>query len=414
MNTKPTAIRSVDPRRRWGSVLATALLASTFLVSGPLEHAAAETGAMIFPTSGSVPDGGMPGDSRDGGSRTHKGLDISAPTGTPVVAAAAGTVASIRCETDRGWTIRVSHSGGYQTIYQHLKANSWSVSAGQSVAQGAALAQVGTTGTSNGTCVAGAYGAHLHFEVLVNNTPNLAWATAAGLTHHSSVTSGTRINWTFPGLGSGGPAVPEAVARAYVTKLYFDLLGRAPDTQGLADWSRLLVNGTPYVDVANGITASDEYHGLLIAASYRQYLGREVDPAGAQGWLQTMRAGSQIEDVQANLVASPEFYANAGGTDTAWVARVYAVVLGRTAGASEINAWVAQLNGGASRVAVARGFLFSTEHLNSVVDGYYLALLDRHVDPTGQTTWVQHLQSGWRDEQVIAGLVSSPEYLNAA
>lgn len=227
--------------------------------------------------------------------------------------------------------------------------------------------------------------------------------------------AGQQVDFVYVGGPAGGgasaPVVPEATARAYVTKVYFDLLGRTPDAQGLDSWARALMNGTPYADVANGITGSDEYRGRLIDASYRQYLGREADAAGREGWLQTMRTGSRIEDVQASFVASDEFYAQAGGTDAGWVARLYTTVLGRSASTAEINGWVAQL-GGAGRLGVARGFLLSTEHLNAVVDGYYLALLDRHADPTGLATWVQKIQSGTRDEQIIAGIVSSPEYVN--
>ena len=63
-----------------------------------------------------------------------------------------------------------------------------------------------------------------------------------------------------------------------------------------------------------------------------------------------------------------------------------------------------------SRTQVAIGFLYSSEHLTTVVDGYYVDLLDRGIDPTGAASWVSAIQGGARDEQIIAGLVASDEY----
>jgi hypothetical protein len=63
-----------------------------------------------------------------------------------------------------------------------------------------------------------------------------------------------------------------------------------------------------------------------------------------------------------------------------------------------------------NRGTVALGFLYSTEHLTTVVDGYYVDLLRRHIDPSGQATWVGQIQACHRDEEIIASIVSSAEY----
>jgi hypothetical protein len=44
------------------------------------------------------------------------------------------------------------------------------------------------------------------------------------------------------------------------------------------------------------------------------------------------------------------------------------------------------------------------------VDGYYQWLLGRGIDPAGRQTWVRLIQTGSRDEQIIAGIISSDEY----
>jgi murein DD-endopeptidase MepM/ murein hydrolase activator NlpD len=89
--------------------------------------------------------------------RAHRGVDLSAPMGTRVVAPAAGTVRSVGWRLGYGLTVELQHSGGVVTRYAHLR--SAYVHRGDSVAVGTAIAAVGTSGLSTGP--------HLHFEVLV-------------------------------------------------------------------------------------------------------------------------------------------------------------------------------------------------------------------------------------------------------
>lgn len=91
----------------------------------------------------------------------HSGLDISAPQGTPVVAAAAGKVVSINgAGPSYGIHVVLEHAGGLYTLYAHLSAES--VSIGQQVAAGERIGYVGSTGNSSGP--------HLHFEVRTDPT----------------------------------------------------------------------------------------------------------------------------------------------------------------------------------------------------------------------------------------------------
>jgi murein DD-endopeptidase MepM/ murein hydrolase activator NlpD len=107
----------------------------------------------IWPVNGTVVSGfGM----RWG--RLHEGIDITASTGTPIWAAAAGTVIHAGWLGGYGNLVVVDHGDGLATAYAH--ASSILVSVGQSVAQGETIALVGSTGDSSGP--------HLHFEVRVN------------------------------------------------------------------------------------------------------------------------------------------------------------------------------------------------------------------------------------------------------
>lgn len=94
------------------------------------------------------------------GSTNHKGRDYAAGSGTPIYAAASGTVTQVGYNSARGKYVIVNH-GDLATLYQHC--DSILVSTGQSVSTGQNIATVGNTGASTGP--------HLHFEVWVNGTP---------------------------------------------------------------------------------------------------------------------------------------------------------------------------------------------------------------------------------------------------
>lgn len=96
-----------------------------------------------------------------GASTNHKGMDFAAPTGTPIYAAAAGTVTSAGYSGNAGNLIIINHGNGLQTYYMHC--HKIYVRAGQTVSKGQNIAIVGTTGNSTGP--------HLHFQVMSGGTP---------------------------------------------------------------------------------------------------------------------------------------------------------------------------------------------------------------------------------------------------
>ncbi len=104
----------------------------------------------------------------DYGQGGHRGIDITAPEGTPIYAADSGvvTVASVG-----GWNygygnvIQIDHGNGFVTLYAHLSVIYVSVC--QSVMRGSTIAAAGNTGNS--------FGAHLHFEIRYNGVPVNPW-----------------------------------------------------------------------------------------------------------------------------------------------------------------------------------------------------------------------------------------------
>jgi murein DD-endopeptidase MepM/ murein hydrolase activator NlpD len=130
-------------------------IAGTEVPSGP--H-----GVFAWPLSGTItspfgwrsnPFGGAP--------EFHQGLDIAAPIGTTITAAAGGTVIMAQWYGGYGNYILIDDGGGYSTGYGHLSA--FYVSAGQQVKQGQAIGAVGCTGECTGP--------HVHFEIRINGKP---------------------------------------------------------------------------------------------------------------------------------------------------------------------------------------------------------------------------------------------------
>jgi murein DD-endopeptidase MepM/ murein hydrolase activator NlpD len=129
------------------------------LPAGPVQGG--NGSGLIWPVDGPVVSGFGP---RFGGSEFHEGIDIAVPSGTPIRAAADGTVIFTESEAESGgygnFTC-IDHGGGLSTCYAHQE--SFAVSAGQQVSQGQII------GYSD--CTGHCFGPHVHFEVRIDGTP---------------------------------------------------------------------------------------------------------------------------------------------------------------------------------------------------------------------------------------------------
>ena len=116
----------------------------------------------IWPLDGRLMGGfGSRTDPFSGEGAYHTGVDISAPSGTPVHATADGRVTFAGFYNGYGRVVIVAHGNNYETYYAHLSASS--VTEGQEVRRGETVGAVGSTGRSTGP--------HLHYEVRIGNAP---------------------------------------------------------------------------------------------------------------------------------------------------------------------------------------------------------------------------------------------------
>jgi len=159
-----TLVTYIDDLEIEQTVLQTNILAepvSEILMEGTKERPlTASFGYYIWPTTGNISSRFGPRRVRVGSSN-HRGIDISAPHGTPIVAADGGEVIFVGWLGGFGNLIQIRHDNGHVTYYAHL--SSMSVSVGERVYRGQHIGGMGMTGTATGV--------HLHFEIRINDIP---------------------------------------------------------------------------------------------------------------------------------------------------------------------------------------------------------------------------------------------------
>lgn len=208
--------------------------------------------------------------------------------------------------------------------------------------------------------------------------------------------------------------VPSAASATYVTHLYQDLLGRAPDADGLTAWVNVLDSGSlSRAQVADDIQDSTEYRTGLINSYYQNILGRAADAAGFNAYMAKLQAGVSRDTLLASFYGSEEFFNRVGREPSIYVSQLYSQILRRTASDAEVGYWTSVLaqNGG-DRTAVAVQFLNSAEFKQGEVIAAYSHFLQRQPDPTGFVEWGSQRVAGVSVESMAVMFMASDEYYN--
>ena len=230
-----------------------------------------------------------------------------------------------------------------------------------------------------------------------------------------SITSGNAVE----GQAFTGPVATYTSSfsanQRFVYQLYEDLLGRAPSTAELADWTTALSGDTTRSQVAAALLHTDEYRGLLVDSIYQSFLKRDPDSSERASGIVLLGSGVSDELLKATVLGSPEFFTTqGGGTVDGFLNALYEDVLGRAIDPDAQALYESQIASGATDSYVALEVLMSTEAREDLVKGDYQRFLHRAPDTTELSSFAGALASGSTDEDVIAAIVATDEYLTDA
>jgi Bacterial Ig-like domain (group 3)/Domain of unknown function (DUF4214) len=196
--------------------------------------------------------------------------------------------------------------------------------------------------------------------------------------------------------GSTSAALTQMVGsmnQLFVTQVYEDLLGRAPDPDGLAHFSSLLdMNQATRSQVAETIQSSAEARMHQVENLYQTFLGRQADPVGLDLSMRFLGMGGSYFQLEAAITGSQEYFQRAGGTNNGFLSMLYQNALSRTIDSVGQSLGGQALSNGASLMDVAEVVFTSQEGLQDQVESYYNQFLHRAADPAGLSAATTALQ----------------------
>ena len=200
----------------------------------------------------------------------------------------------------------------------------------------------------------------------------------------------------------------------FVMELYRDLLHRQASPQEINALIGLLNVGASRGSVVGIITSGAEYRAREVNTLYNQLLHR--DPAGNElaSGLQYFQAGGTAEGLAAVLAGSNEYYQSGGhGHNDTFLDALFTDAQGYPPSPASKAALLNQLsNNTLTRQVVAKAAFTSGDHYVLVVRSLYQDLLDEQADYGDVSFFAGLLKQGARDEDVIAAIAGSQEYLD--
>ncbi|MEO1554793.1 MAG: DUF4214 domain-containing protein [Pseudomonadota bacterium] len=232
---------------------------------------------------------------------------------------------------------------------------------------------------------------------------------------------------------------PEISDQVY--RLYQAVLGRAPDNGGHLAWTeRLALEDRALVDVAAGFMGSPEYAARFgmpddaefVTLLYQNVLGRAPDANGLARWTGDLADGVTRAEVIVGFSESAEFRADTmadarafgqSNSPSIWsddVYRLYQATLDREPDLNGFLNWAGRLGSGTDYVEVANGFVnspqFNATYSNGLTNAEFVTLmydnvLDRAPDATGLTNWTDRMDAGMTRAEVVRGFAQSAEFV---
>lgn len=199
-------------------------------------------------------------------------------------------------------------------------------------------------------------------------------------------------------------------AAGVVRGMYTTLLHRQAGQSEVNGWVAALQSGTNQAAVAHAIVNSEERYALTVKDDYSALLGRSADASGLDHWVGAMKVGATDEQVRTAMLGSDEYFQKHGADDKLLVDSLYTELLHRSADQAGEAHWLAVLNSTNSRTAVVASLMENSEHHGVEVRDGYDDILHREPEAEGEHGWVDKLDHGMHQRDLIEQLAGSKEF----
>ena len=246
-----------------------------------------------------------------------------------------------------------------------------------------------------------------------SDEPDKAFTVTLSAPKHAKLGDATATGTVKANHVLGGCPPGSTSNQRFVCHLYFDALGRAPESGGFTYWVKKLNNGTPRSTMAKSYLVQPESLRKVADRAYVLYLGRHGTTAELAGWATKLgNKTATTQDVRIAVLSSAEYFTLTGGTNTLYIQQMFRDVFRRNVDASGLAYWTGQLSAGKTRTNVATRFMAEPEGRRKIIGDIYLRFLRRNPSTSEATGWVNQLAGGKTEVDVGIGLVSSTEYFN--
>jgi len=210
----------------------------------------------------------------------------------------------------------------------------------------------------------------------------------------------------------------KTLCTSWLTKVYSDMLGRPIVQSEIDTWLGYLKGPGTMDAIANAIVNSQEHRIQVwsgwVQDAYQTYLRRTAGGTEVLAWVNGFQVGWTQNMLVGAVVGSAEYQNRVGSTNSLFVAALYRDMLGRTAATTEVSAWVNVMGKGATRTQVVAAILGSAEYRgrqNTLwVGQLYSSCLGRPAVATEFNAVMTALNAGVSFETITNGILTSAEY----
>lgn len=226
-----------------------------------------------------------------------------------------------------------------------------------------------------------------------------------------SVAGGSGPTTTTRPPSTTAPPVPVGPDADYVDSVYRLFLGRRAGDGEKRMWIDYFDKGNSKRSFVARVLGSAEHTRSMVERHYRDLLGREPDSSGLASWTDALVRSGRDDTLSAGLAGSSEYYRNrARSDDLLFLGALYWDFLGRNVDAAGAETWTRRLSEGRiSRTGVANAVLGSHEYARRTVAISYALVLGRWPDASGWEHWAADYQRHHRTRDLHTSLASSAE-----